>query len=162
MNDVDTQKTGALKPPEVASLAVITLVSGIVNVILAVAGLVVLIATINRASQLLLLLVPLVAGLIGFLELRFASGLLALPYRQLTPIQLELRAGSKPLALPADASRQLRLLAIVEVAAMLYLNFITAGIGIAALVLLGTPQVQAYFKQMRSEPATAASFPAEA
>ncbi|MCS6774359.1 MAG: hypothetical protein RMM31_10925 [Anaerolineae bacterium] len=145
MNETNAQLTAPAKPPEVASLATITLVSGIVNVILAVTGLVFLVITIDRASAIPLLLLPVIPGLISYLELRFASGLLALPHRELKPIQLELKAGSRPFALPSDLIRQLRILAALEVAGMFYLNFVAAGIGIAALVLLSTPQVQQYF-----------------
>lgn len=120
------------KPGLVMAIAILTLISGAVNIFWAFN------LTAGAALSIIgLVCVPItiLPGILGIFEIIYAVRLLANPPRPQRPSQT---------------------LAVLEICSVVYLNFVAVIIGILVLVFYNDPAAQAYFARVNS-PAPAAS-----
>ncbi len=137
-----TSPSPLLKPGMVTAIAIMTLVSGIINIIysLGITGSVVL-GTFGFG--LLCAPVTLLPLVLGVFEILYAAKLLSEPPRPVQPSQT---------------------IAILEILNVLTGNVLSLVVGILALVFYNDPQVQGYFARLNARPPRAdavVSLPAE-
>jgi hypothetical protein len=129
--------TGPQKPGKVQAIAILTLASGITNILwplfLILMYLVFVLATFG-IGLIFCLVVPLVIlpMVLGIFEMIYAAKLLPTPIKPVKP--------SQPIA-------------VMEIICVLTGNMIPVAAGIVALILYGDPEVKAYFDQYAPLPA---------
>ena len=114
------------KPGELHTLAILTLVSGVLNLVSGIGGTFALLITgvVTFGLGCCFLPLPILLGVCGALELRYALELLPDPIRAKEPN---------------------RTVAVLEIVCILAGNVVSVVVGILALVWYDTPQVKAYF-----------------
>ncbi|MCS7059737.1 MAG: hypothetical protein RMN25_01100 [Anaerolineae bacterium] len=151
-----------VRPALVTTIAILTLVSGVFNVLIGVSTLVggLFVAVIFG-------LVPQMANAYEFRQARFVGAmmmgigivtlviLLALAIYFLVLAFLELRYSVRLLANPPAVTRPARHIAVLEIVAVLGGNIIATLTGVLALAFYGEPAVQAYFAALSAERARA-------
>jgi hypothetical protein len=115
------------KPGMVTTIAVLTLISGIVNIIAGIAAGVTLAGTIVLICLSPLGLLPI---LLGIYEIIYAAKLLPTPIRPVPPSQT---------------------IAIFEIVCLIFGNILAATTGILALVFYSDPSVKAYFARINGQ-----------
>jgi hypothetical protein len=116
---------GMAKPSKVNTLAILTLISGITNII---AGLVITVVVVVSTVGIGLLCIPLTLApsVLGIFEIIYATKLMATPPR---PVK-------NPMVIP-----------ILEICAILYGNVLSVVAGILGLVFGNEPEVQEFFQR---------------
>ncbi len=114
------------KPGTVTAIAVMTLVSGIVNVLWAL-GLTVTVVLGTLGIGLLCVPVTILPAVLAIFEIIYGARLLANPPKPVQPSQV---------------------IAILEICCIVYGNVIALVIGILALVFYSQPEVQDYFTRL--------------
>lgn len=114
------------KPGEVIAITVMTLISGITNVVAALTwSFLFVIGTLGIG--ILCVPVTILPGVLGIFEIIYAANLLSTPPKPVRPS---------------------RTLAIFEICMILFLNVISLVTGILALVFYNRPKVQEYYAQL--------------
>ncbi len=117
------------KPGQVTAIAIMTLISGILNILAAfVWSVLIVVGTIGVG--LLCVPVTILPGVMGVFEIIYAAKLLSNPPRPVRPSQT---------------------LAILEICAILFANVLSLVTGILALVFYNDHQVQEYFARLNSQ-----------
>lgn len=118
--------TGSAKPGLVTALAVLTLLSGMINIMAGLGA-----ATSLALSLVLLCIAPLglLPVVLGIFEILYAIKLLSSPPQPVRPNQT---------------------LAILEICCLLFGNLISCLVGVLALVFYNEPAVKAYFSRIHA------------
>ncbi len=117
------------KPGQVTAISIMTLISGIINILAAcVWSLFIVVGTVGFG--LLCVPVTILPGVLGVFEIIYAAKLLSNPPRPVRPSQA---------------------LAILEICAILCANVLSVVTGILALIFYNDPQVQEYFARLNSQ-----------
>ena len=116
------------RPSNITTLAVMTLVSGGLNIL---AGLGLTIAVVLGTFFFGIICVPItiLPAILGVFEILYGVKLLAVPPKPVKPSQA---------------------IAILEIATFLYLNVISGIVGIIALIFYNDPEVKKYFEMINS------------
>ena len=125
---------GIQKPGQVQAIAIMTLISGILNILVALGWTVTAVFSIIPTVGISLLCVPvtILPGVLGIFELIYAANLMASPPKPTRPSQA---------------------IAIMEIICILSGNPYPLVVGILALVFYNDPAVQAYFAQLNASQA---------
>ena len=119
------------KPGKVTVIILLTLISGVVNLFLALAGTSALVLGTLGIGLFCCAPLTILPGVLGVFEVLYAFDLMATP--------------PKPV-------RQNQTIAILEILTILYGNVLGAVTGIVALVLYSEPEVKAYFARTNGSP----------
>ena len=161
MAQIPAQAGVTTRPSMVTAIAVMTLVSGVLNLLGGVGGLVA-----GVVAGVVFGFMPQMFSSYEFRDARFVGPmmltigiitfliLVALAIFYLVLAFLELRYGIQLLANPPKALKPARHIAVMEIVAIIGGNIIAAVIGVLALVFYADPSVQAYFAAVApSQPA---------
>lgn len=127
--NLSTSASPGEKPGEVTAITIMTLISGITNILAALGwSFSIVVGTLGFGF----LCVPLtiLPGILGVFEIIYAANLLSTPPKPVRPSQT---------------------LAILEICAIVFLNVISLVTGILALVFYNNPAVQEYFARLTPE-----------
>ncbi|MEN4010724.1 MAG: hypothetical protein AB1453_12620 [Chloroflexota bacterium] len=127
--------THMIKPGMVTTLGVMTLVSGILNILTGL-GITFAVAVSTLGIGLLCAPITFLPGILGVFEILYAIKILANPP---TPVQFS------------------QTIAILEILTILVGNVVALIVGILALVFYNDPQVREYFARINAQPAVAES-----
>jgi hypothetical protein len=121
------------KPSELQTLATLTLISGIVNLLFALAGTIgiLIMGAFTLGIGCCFLPFPILQGVAGYLEIRYAQ--------ELSPD-------------PPRVSEPNKTVAIIEIVCVLGGNLLAVVTGVLALVWYEKPEVKAYFASLSAPP----------
>jgi hypothetical protein len=120
----------AVKPGMVTTLGVMTLVSGVLNILTGL-GITFAVAVSTLGIGLLCAPITFLPGILGVFEILYALKILANPP---TPVQFS------------------QTIAILEILAILFGNVVALIVGILALVFYNDPLVREYFERINAQP----------